>query len=237
MGKRKLSLSVVFISVLAAIIIAWVFFYRAHWGIVEGTVVDQLSQGPAWHATIVLDGRSTIKFNSTKFILHKIAPGEHILKVSAPNYLNAAKPITVKPGSNVVHIEMKASGIPGLKGILAFTEPLEKGLQVEIRLTDADGVAITHHPAIECRLEAAVYLRKGEEPHYEKDMVLYKGPLDIYWDKEDSLSRYKGTIPWSKMKTGPEPNQIGMLEATLFTSQGTFTFTNDEIEISQKVFK
>ena len=237
MGKHKRYLSIGSISVLAAIIIVWIFFYRARRGIVEGTVVDQLSQGPVWHATVVLGDRSTVKFNSTEFILRKISPGEHILRVSAPNYMNVTKPIVVKPGSNIVHIEMKASGIPGLKGILAFAEPLEKGLQVEIRLTDADGVAITNHPAIECRLEVALYLRKGESPHYEKGRLLFKGPVDISWDMKDSLARYKGVISWREINTAPGYDEIGMLEATLFTSQGTFTFTNDEIEISQRVLQ
>jgi len=39
------------------------------------------------------------------------------------------------------------------------------------------------------------------------------------------------------MKISPEPNQLGMLEATLSTSQGTFTFTNNEIEFSQRVLQ
>ena len=70
---------------------------------------------------------------------------------------------------------MKGSGIPGLKGILAFAEPLENGLRVEIRLTDTDGVAITNHPAIKCRLEAALYIREGVEPTYIKGTQLLQG--------------------------------------------------------------
>ena len=212
----------------------FVLFNRVCRGVVEGTVMDELSRGPVWHATIVVDGRSTVTFNSTEFRLSKIAPGDYDLKVSAPNYLNVDRPITVKSGRNVVHVEMKAAGIPDLKGILAFAEPLEKGLQVEIRLTDSDGVAITNHPAIECRLQVAVYLRKGVEPHYEKGALLFEGPLDMFWDKDDSLARYKGIIPWSEMKKSPKQGEIGLLEATLSTSQGTYSFTNTEIELSQK---
>ena len=228
-------LSAAAVLVLATVATGLFFSNRVRWGVVEGTLVDDLSQGPVWHATIVVDGRSTVKFSSTEFRLSKIDPGDYTLKVSAPNYLDVTKPITVRPGQNVLHIAMKGSGIPDLKGILTFAEPLEKGLRVEIRLTDIDGVAITNHPAIECRLEVALYLREGVEPYYAKGMQLFEGPLDLFWDREDSLARYKGIIPWDKMEIRPKRNQIGILEATLFTSHGTFTFTNNEIEFSQKV--
>jgi len=235
MRKYRLWLSAAAVLVLATVATGWFFFNRVRWGVLEGTLVDELSQGPVWHATLVVDGRSTVKFSSTEFSLSKIAPGDYTLKVSAPNYLDITKPITVRPGQNVRHIAMKGSGIPNLKGILAFAEPLEKGLRVEIRLTDSDGVAITNHPAIECRLEVVLCLREGVEPHFAKGMQLFEGPLDLFWDREDSLARYKGIIPWGKMKISPKHNQIGVLGATLFTSQGTFTFTNNEIEFSQKV--
>ena len=211
------------------------FFNRERWGVVEGTLVDELSKGPVWHAVIAVDGRSTLKFRSTEFSLSKISPGDHTLKVSAPNYSDVAKPLTVRPGRNIVHIVMRSSGIPGLEGILAFGEVFEKGLRVEIRLTDGDGVAITNHPAVECRLEVALFQREGVEPDYAKGLLLFKGPLDLVWDGEDSLARYKGIIPWDKMEMRPADNQVAILEATLFTSQGTFTFTNNEIEFSQKV--
>ena len=235
MRKSKLWISLVAVLVLATAATGWFFFKRVRWGVVDGTLVDELSQGPVWHATIVVDGRSTVKFTSTEFRLSKITPGEYTLKINAPNYLDVTKPVTVRSGQNVVHIAMKGSGIPDLKGILAFGEPLEKGLRVEIRLTDSDGVAITNHPAIECRLEMALFLREGVEPHYAKGVQLFEGSLDLFWDKEDPLARYKGIIPWDKMEIRPTRNQIGILEATLFTSQGTFTFTNNEIEFSQKV--
>jgi Carboxypeptidase regulatory-like domain len=237
MKKFRLWLSVAAILVLATGAMGWFFFNRVRWGVVEGTVVDELSQGPVWHAAIVVDGRSTVKFNSTEFSLRKIASGDYTLKVSAPNYLDVTKPITVKPGQNVVHIAMKGSGVSDLKGILAFAEPLEEGLRIEIRMTDSDGVAITNHPAIKCRLEVALYLREGVEPHYAKGMQLFEGPVDLVWDRQDSLARYKGMITWDKMKIRPKDNQIGMLEAALFTSQGTFTFTNNEVEFSQKVLQ
>jgi hypothetical protein len=231
-SKRWISVAAV-LFLAAAATTGWFFFKQVRWGVVEGTLVDEMSQGPVWHAAIVVDGRSTYTFSSTDFRLSKISPGDYTLKVSAPNYLDFTKPVTVRPGQNVLHLAVKGSGIPGLKGILAFGEALEKGLRVEIRLTDSDGVAITHHPAIECRLKVALYLREGIEPNYTKGMQLFEGPLDLFWDKEDSLARYKGIIPWDKMKIRPKPNQIGMLEATLITSQGTFTFTINEIEFSQ----
>jgi hypothetical protein len=130
---------------------------------------------------------------------------------------------------------MKGSGIPNLQGVLAFSEPMEKGLRVEIRLTDSDGVAITNHPAIECRLEVALFLREGVEPYFARGMQVFNGELDLSWDKGDSLARYKGIIPWEKMEFRPKQNKIGILEATLFTSQGTFSFTNNEIEFFRKV--
>lgn len=235
MKKYRVWLLVTLIFVPATFVTGWFLFNRAHSGIVSGTLVDELSQGPVWDAAIVIDGRSTVKFRSTEFRLSKIAPGEHILKVNAPKYLGIRKPITVKGGWNVVHIAMKGSGIPELEGILAFCEPQEEGLRVEIRLTDSDGVAITNHPAIECRLEVDLSLREGVKPPYSKGMQVFAGPLDLFWDGKDSLARYKGIIPWDRMAFRPKPNAIGILEAKLLTSQGTFKFTNEEIEFFKKV--
>jgi Carboxypeptidase regulatory-like domain len=235
MKKNRFWLSVTLILVAATLMAGWFLFNRVQWGVVTGTLVDELSQGPVWHATIVIDGRSTVKFSATEFRLSKIAPGEYTLKVNAPKYLEIKKPITVKSGQNVVHIAMKGSGVPELEGILAFSEPLEKGLRVEIRLTDSDGVAITSHPAIECRLEVVLSLREGFESPYTKGMQVFAGPLDLFWDRKDSLARYKGIIPWDRMAFRPKHNAIGILEATLITSQGTFKFTNEEIEFFKKV--
>ena len=166
-SKRWISVAAV-LFLAAAATTGWFFFKQARWGVVEGTLVDEMSQGPVWRAAIVVDGRSTYTFSSTEFRLSKISPGDYTLKVSAPNYLDFTKPVTVRSGQNILHLTMKGSGIPGLKGILAFGVALEKGLRIEIRLTDSDGVAITNHPAIECRLEAALYLREGVEPHLPK---------------------------------------------------------------------
>jgi hypothetical protein len=235
MRRKRGWVFVVLILVLVIFVSGWLISNRVHWGVVTGTIVDELSQGPVWHATIVVGDRSTVKFSSTDFRLSKITPGEHILKVNAPKYIEIKKPITVKSGINVVHIAMKGSGIPNLKGILAFLEPTGKGLQVEIRLTDSNGVAITNHPAIECRLEVALYLREGVKPPFAKGMQVFAGPLDLSWDQKDSLARYKGNIPWDRLAFRPKNNAIGILEASLITSQGTFTFTNEEVEFYQKV--
>ena len=237
MKKNKVWLSVTLVLVLAALVAAWVLSHREQRGIVAGTLVDELSQGPVWHATIVINGRSTVKFSTTEFRLSEIEPGEHTLKVKAPKYVKIEQPITVKSGLNIVNIAMKGSGIPELEGILAFSEPLEKGLRVEIRLTDSYGVAITDHPAIECRLEVALALREGVEPPYAEGMQVFAGPLDLFWDRKDSLARYKGIIPWNKMAFRPKHNAIGILEATLITPQGTFKFTNEEIEFFKKVLE
>ena len=237
MKKYQLWVSGLVVLVAALAATGWYVYNRERWGVVEGTLVDALSLGPVWHATISVGGRSTVKFNSTEFRLSKITPGDHTLKISAPNYQDVARKITVRPGRNGVHIAMQGTGIPDLNGILAFAEPLENGLRVEIRLTDHDGVAITNHPAIECRLEVALYLREGVDPNFTKGRQIFEGPLDLFWDKEDSLARYKGFILWDKMKMRPRSDQFGILVATLFTSQGTFTFTNNDIEFSQKVLQ
>lgn len=220
---------------LLTLVFSLYFFNRKPLGVVEGTLVDGLSQGPVWNATIILDGRSTVKFLGTEFKLSKIAPGDYHIKVSAPNYLDIEKAISVKRGRNVVDMAMESTGIPDLAGILAFAEPLEKGLRVEIRFTDQKGVAITNHPAIKCRLEVVLYLREGIEAPFTKSRKIFEGPLDVLWDAKDSLARYKGIISWDEMKVKPDRNHFGILEAKLITSQGTFTFTNDEIEFSQKV--
>ncbi len=201
------------------------------YGIVEGRIVDALSGGAVWQARIVVDGKSTFKYTSKTYRLSGIKPGSFMLRATAANYQPIERAITVKRGRNTVDIAMHGTGIPHLAGIMVFTQPLERGLQVEIRLVDQARLAIVNHPAIPCELEVALYQREGEHGRQLKGKKLFEGSLELFWDENDRLARNKAMIAWDRIMQRSAEKPYGIMTATLRTPQGSFSNSNDEVEL------
>jgi hypothetical protein len=212
-------------------------FYRLAgetYGRVEGNITDALSGDAVWGVRVSIGERSTIKFTTTSYSLTEIPPGPYTLKARAPNYYDFIRSIRVKKGENVVDITMKGREIPDLKGILVFTEPTERGLEIEIRLTDSTRLAITNPPALPFTLEGALFVRKGTEEHYEKGRKIFEGPIDLFWDPTDRLAKNKGIIPWDRIKSDPGTERSGILEVVLHTPQGDFEYVTKDVELSRQ---
>ena len=204
---------------------------------VEGEIVDAVSSGAVWGAKIVIDGKSTFVFTSKFFEFRDILPGSYTLVAEAPNYQVFKKTIKVKRGKNVVNISMKGERIPDLTDILVFTQPIDKGIQIEIRLLDSQGLAIIHHPAFAFELVGSLYVREGVQGHYEKGMKIFEGPIDLFWDPKERLAKNKGIIPWGQLKfdSPSSQNSYGILEVVLKTPQGSFRYENDEVKLFKKL--
>ena len=205
-------------------------------GRIEGKIGDALSGDAVWRARMRVDGKSTIKFTSTSYSLTEIPPGSYTLEASAPNYHDFTESIQVKKGKNVVNIAMKGREIPDLKGILVFTEPKGKGLEIEIRLTDSKRVAIINPPALPFTLKGALFVREGaEEGDYEKGKKIFEGTIDLSWDPKDRLAKNRGFIPWERIEADPEKEKYAILELVLHTPQGDFEYVVDEVELFRQV--
>jgi hypothetical protein len=213
---------------------AFVLSYQQKYGEIKGTVADVLSGDAVRHVTIQVDGKSTIKFASTSFNLTEISPGAYTLKATAPGYDDFTLPVDVKRGQNRVDIAMKGREVPDLSGIIIFTEPREKGLEIGIRFVDSQNLGILSYPTLPLTLEGALFVWKGTEENYEKGREVYRGPIEMFWDRKERLEKNKGLIPWEKIKVDCENEKNGILEVVLHTPQGDFRDATTEVELCPK---
>ena len=198
---------------------------------VEGSIIDALSNDSVWQAWIVVDGKSTLKFEDTRYRLTGIKPGAYTLKAVAPNYTDFSKNIEVKEGKNVVDISMKGIEVFDLSEIIAFTETSDKGILIEIRLLDSEKTAIEHHPAIPLRMEGELFLRVGDSIDHDFGKKIFSGPIELFWDPEGNLAKNKGFIPWDKIEIEPRENLYGLLRLHLHTNQGNFRYVVKDTEL------
>lgn len=200
---------------------------------VRGKAVDALSDDPVWKIKIVVDDKSTLKYiyPSKTYSLTGIKPGSYTLKASAPNYYDFTKDIELKRGENIVDISMKGKEIPDLKSIIVFTESQDKGIQLEIRFVNSEGLGITEFPCLSLNLEGTLWARIGTEEDYVKGRKIFEGPIELFWDSDAFLAKNKAVIPWEKVKIDRETEKFGVLEVVLHTPQGDFSDTIDDVEL------
>jgi len=203
------------------------------YGEVRGKAVDVLSNDPVWKIRIVVDGKSTLKYRypSKTYYLTGIKPGSYTLKATAPNYYDFTKDIQVKRGENIVDIPMKGKEIPDLQGIIVFSEPVEKGVQLEIRFTNSKEEGITEFPCLSLSLEGTLWARIGSEEKYVKGRKIMEGPIELFWDSDAFLAKNKAIIPWGEIKIDRETEKFGIMEVTLHTPQGDFSDTIDDVQL------
>ena len=221
----------VFFVIGILLVIAYLVRPHKESGSIEGRIIDALSNDSVWQAWIVVDGKSTLKFEDTRYRLTGIEPGTYTLKATAPNYTDFSKKIEIKDGKNVVNISMKGIEVPDLSEIIAFTETSDKGILIEIRLLDSEKTAIEHHPAIPLRMEGKLFLRMGDSSDHNLGKKIFSGPIEVFWDPEENLAKNKGIIPWDKIKTEPKENLYGLLRLNIHTDQGSFSYLVKDTEL------
>ena len=234
MGMKKFVIYGIVVVAIGLIVVFNIAFSKAKYGTVEGTVTDRLSEGAVWNARITVNGKSTIKYTDTHFVLTGIKPGSYSLDVEAPLYKKYSTTIEVKKGINNAHISLESTGIPDLSDILAFTESNDKGIQVEIRLLDDDKIAITNYPSIPATLDVALFARIGNEENYRKGRLIFEGPVDLFWDSSVELAKNKAIIPWDSIQVDEKIEKYGVLDVVFKTDQGTFDYVVKDVELFEQ---
>jgi len=228
---KRTTLYIIIGAVIAVCLAIFFSLERTKYGEVRGKVVDELSGDAVREVKIVLDGKSTIHYMSKTYRLTGIKPGSYTLKVTAPNYYDFNKDIQVKKGKNLVDIYMKGREIPDLQGIIIFTEPKDKGIEIEIRFTDSKGEGIVNYPCLPLTLEGKLFERIGTEKKYIKGKKIFEGPIELFWDSKAYLAKNKGIIPWEKINIDKKSEKYGILEVILRTPQGDFEDTSDDVKL------
>lgn len=221
---------VIIVVLLVVLIPRWM---GGEYGEVRGKAVDALSGDPVWKIRIVVDGKSILKYRypTKTYYLTGIEPGSYTLKAVAPNYYDFTEDIQLKRGENILDISMKGKEIPDLQSIIVFSESVEKGIELEIRLVNSKREGITEFPALPLNLEGTLWARIGTEEEYVKGRKILEGPIELFWDSDAFLARNKGIIPWEKIKIDRETEKLGILELTLRTPQGDFSDTIDDVQL------
>lgn len=220
----------VIVVLLAVLIPRWV---GGKYGEVKGEAVDALSGDPVWKIRIVVGGKSVLKYRypTKTYYLTGIEPGSYTLKAVAPNYHDFTEDIQVKRGKNTLDISMKGKEIPDLQRIIVFSDSLENGIELEIRLVNSKGEGITEFPALAFNLEGTLWARIGTEEDYVQGRKILEGPIELFWDSDAFLARNKAIIPWEKIKIDRETEKFGILELTLHTPQGAFSDVVDNVQL------
>jgi hypothetical protein len=151
------------------------------------------------------------------------------LRVSAPGYESVAREVIVGQGPTPVHISLRGTQIPDLDQIIAFSEPIRgKGIQIEIRLVNKNGLVISHFPKTPMSLNVRLYTRRETHGGYSRGKIIYSGPVELYYDSEAPLGKIKGIIPKEMMSNGIS-ERYGILDAILHTPQGNFMYTRTDV--------
>jgi len=232
---KKLFLYLVVIIIIIVIAVTTVLFATLRapkYGIVKGKIVDELSGDPVKGVRIVVDGRSTVLYRSTSYELTRIPPGEYTLEASPPSgWIKFTRNIKIKPGENKLNIPLKGDRIPGLTEIICFTESDKKGITVEIRYVDPEGIGMTEFPRLPITVEATIWERIGEEDNYKKGKKLFEGEIEHFWDSSAYLAKNKGFIPWDKLPIKIEEEKWGIMEVRVKLEQGEFKDTIDDVQL------
>lgn len=236
MKKKKTTILIsTFILIVLGVLFAFVYFTtRANWGTLQGRVVDEISQDVVKKLHVTIDGKSDILYMSKDFKLTRIPPGKHTFKATAPYYEEIQQEMDIKKGINVLDFTMKGTEIPGLAGIICFSEPTEQGIEVEIRFKNHEGQGISDYPALPLTLEGKLYVRNGDEDNYSRGRKLFDGPMKLFWDPTSYLARNKAIIPWNILEINAENEKYGLMELTLTTPQGAFEDVIENVELTKK---
>ena len=222
------------ISIVAVISVT--FFVKASsskYGTIEGKIADELSGDPVRGVRIVVDGRSTILYQTTSYKLTKIPPGEYLIQVSPPSgWVKFTKKIKINPGKNRLDIPLKGDKIPDLKEIICFSESKKEGIIIEVRFVDSKGIGMTEYPRLPIKIEVTLWERIGEEENYKKGKKLFEGPVKDFWDSQSYLEKNKGILAWDKIPGIKfEDRKMGIMEVRVHLKQGNFKDIIDDVKL------
>lgn len=229
---KKLYIYLTIIITIAVVVVLGILGVgQSRKGILIGTVTDALSGDPVYKARIIVAGRSTIRYMDKNFQITNLSPGNYELKVSAPGYESGTREVTVRRGTTLIDIHMRGTEIPGLGHIIVFADSIKaKGIQIEIRFVNKQGIGIKHFPRLPMTMDAKLHIMLGTREKYTRGRLIYSGPIKLSWDSEASMGKNVGIISKNKLQINPETyGRFGILDVVLHTDQGDFKDTITDI--------
>jgi len=134
--KKKMLWYVVVIAIIAVIAGTYAVFSMPTQGTLQGEVTCKGSGGSVRGLHLVIDGRSTIMYESRDYKLTRIPPGTYTFKAAAPYYQDFEQEVDISRGETTLKFQMEGKEIPYLSGIIIFTEKYSTVLNTLISARD-----------------------------------------------------------------------------------------------------
>lgn len=202
------------------------------YGIVKGKIADELSEDPIRGVKVIVDGKSTILYQSTHYQLTNIPAGEYTLKALPPQgWAEFTRKVKVQPGENRLDVLLKGDKIPDLKRIVCFAESKKEGITLEVRYVNSEGIGITEFPQLPIKIDVTLWEKIGEEGNYERGKKLFEGEIEHFWDSEAHLAKNKGFLPWTKIPVNLEDKKHAVMEIRVHLKQGDFKYIADDVKL------
>ncbi len=182
-------------------------------------VVDSVSGGWVWNATLTLQDREMHEFyqadhGAADLEFTHLKPGNATLEIVAPAYEPQKIPVRLKRGRNTLPgpVRMKGLEIPTLDHFIIVDKRDQGQLYLEVRPVGTDGKAVLNHPCLDiwigslisAQVKGGKYTEKAEDTGSERGEPLFAGKLDWTWDGTPETSfRYTVPVPLDKLRSSP----------------------------------
>ena len=200
MGRRRISFVVAIaaaavgtVAVLAALVSDPPFETT-----LEFRIRDRVSGGPVWDATVTIQDRFLRTYYAgagDPLVFTRLAPGQAVLEVAAPDYRPIEVPIELRRGRNRIDepIDLVGLQIPGLSHFMVTEDVSEGELHATIWPISHQGPAVVNHPALDLWIGARI---SAQLPGGIRGESLFAGEIEWSWDPAPGvLARYRARIP------------------------------------------
>jgi len=220
--KRR---SLVFIALAVVLVIAFALAVRFFPSLTDSRLtldlMDAVSKGYVWDATITIQNKQIRSFYQSNqgpvpLTLTHLRPGRSTVSVSASDYRNVRVAVSLARGDNRLQqpIEMMGLRIPGLDHFVMVERSSPSGVEVQLRPVSGNGAAITNHPCLDLWIAASVsaetkggaLAREPLENGGARGATLFQGRVPWKWNPAPSADfRYSLSIPFGSLSDQEVP--------------------------------
>jgi hypothetical protein len=222
------------VIIFGAIAVFLFYFLGQGTGSISGQIFDAGNGMPVYGARVKFGDRSTTIYTSKEFRLTSLSRGNGILTVRAPGFYEEVRKLTLKGRKTEISVPLRGKEVPDLGGVLVWGAWEGDDLRLDIRLITAEGRGIEHFPALPFGAEVRILENLGTPHAPIRGQLLFDGRPDLYLDLSSKLEKLKCKIRSNELK---EPRQgviLGVLDFTLHTEQGIFTWTRGDITLEKE---
>jgi hypothetical protein len=210
---------------------AWLGAARPKTFLLTGEVADAGNGMAVYGAQVRFGDRSTRLFTAKEFRLTLPDRSPGTLEVQAPGYRDESREVTPRGRVTRVTVALQGREVAGLAGILVWGEWEGDTLRLDIRLTGRDGTTIEHVPVLPFRGEVRIAENRGSTDRPVRGTILFEGQPPLTFDPSSRLEKLKCRIGAREMGRPGEGIDTGVLDFTLYTGQGEFSWSRADLPL------